>query len=718
MSCVKTPGCAGQLADGFCDVCGLAPDDTASQQASAMIGHSAAMSTPAGSSSQGRRSRRASASAGGTSGVRGNLGADLLDIPPVAYRDPVSTVQEHPEVPESKRFCSRCAKQVGRSRGGQPGRPEGFCKECGTAYSFVPKLKPGDLVAGQYEVLGCLAHGGLGWVYVARAIALDGMWVVLKGLLDTGDEEAMAAAISERRFLVEVEHPNIVHIINFVQHDSDGYIVMEYLGGKSLKEIRSERGAALQVADAVAYMLEALPALAYLHGRGLLYCDFKPDNIIQTEEQLKIIDLGGVRRMDDEASAIYGTKGFQAPEIAEDGPTVASDLYTVARTLAYLALDIPGFTGRYADTLPDSREVEVLERYPALHRFLLKGTHHDPSFRFQSADEMAEQLRGVLRQVLSLDTKDPHPALSKLFSPDLGSDPSETGWRDLPVPLPDASDPATALLSALAASTPEQLLLALASMPASAEVTYQRARALLESGEVMAARRALAADPDEEGDDWRSSWWLGVTELASGDHAAAAAQFEQVAAELPGELAPILALGLAHEFAGESRLACEEYGTVSLTDPSYVTGVFGLARVLSQEGYRRQAVTALRRVSAKSSAHQAAQAAIFSVLTSSSQSEPDPEDLVAAAATLNSAGGDPVKRAGMTRSLMTSALHILQGSPDIGRGLLLGNVRLEEASVRGALEQACRALAKLTPAEAERIRLIDEANSYRSRTLL
>jgi serine/threonine-protein kinase PknG len=594
----------------------------------------------------------------------------------------------------------------------------GFCKVCGTAYSFIPRLKPGDLVAGQYEVLGCLAHGGLGWVYVARAIALDGMWVVLKGLLDSGDEEAMAAAISERRFLVEVEHPNIVHIINFVQHDGDGYIVMEYLGGKSLKELRSERGAALPVADAVAYMLEALPALAYLHGRGLLYCDFKPENMIQTEEQLKIIDLGGVRRMDDEASAVYGTKGFQAPEIAEDGPTVASDLYTVARTLAYLTFDIPGFTGRYADSLPDPGDVEVLERYPSFHRFLLKGTHHDPSFRFQSANEMAEQLRGVLRQVLSLDTKAPHPALSKLFSPDLGSDPSETEWRDLPVPLPDTSDPATALLSALAASTPDQLLLALASMPASAEVTYQRSRALLESGDVTAARCGLAAHLDEEGEDWRSSWWLGVTELASGNHATAAAQFEQVAVELPGELAPMLALGLAHELAGESRLACDEYGIVALTDPSYVTGVFGLARVLSEEGCRQQAVTALRRVSAKSSAHQAAQAAIFSVLTSSSQSEPDPEDLVAAAATLNSAGGDPVKRAGMTRSLMTSALHVLQGSPDIGEGLLLGNVRLEEASVRGALEQACRALAKLTPTEAERIRLIDEANSYRSRTLL
>ena len=51
----------------------------------------------------------------------------------------------------------------GRSQGDREGRPEGFCAKCGTAYSFTPKLKAGDLVAGQYLVAGALAHGGLGW---------------------------------------------------------------------------------------------------------------------------------------------------------------------------------------------------------------------------------------------------------------------------------------------------------------------------------------------------------------------------------------------------------------------------------------------------------------------------------------------------------------------------------------------------------------------------
>ena len=67
---------------------------------------------------------------------------------------------KNPQVPEEKRNCPNCGAPVGRSRDGQPGRTEGFCPKCGNAFSFT-KLQPGDLVANQYEVAGCLAHGGL-----------------------------------------------------------------------------------------------------------------------------------------------------------------------------------------------------------------------------------------------------------------------------------------------------------------------------------------------------------------------------------------------------------------------------------------------------------------------------------------------------------------------------------------------------------------------------
>ncbi len=84
----------------------------------------------------------------------------------------------------------------------------------------------------------------MGWIFLAKDRNVSDRWVVLKGLLNTGDDDAMAAALAERRFLAEVEHPNIVKIFNFVQHESSGYIVMEYVGGRSLKQIlaRPARG--------------------------------------------------------------------------------------------------------------------------------------------------------------------------------------------------------------------------------------------------------------------------------------------------------------------------------------------------------------------------------------------------------------------------------------------------------------------------------------------
>ncbi len=163
----------------------------------------------------------------------------------------------------------------------------------------------------------------------------------------------MAAAVAERRFLAAVEHPSIVRIYNFVQHadtgtgEPAGYIVMEYVGGQSLKELLLDArasGGSVLVAHALADAIEVLPALGYLHDRDMVYCDFKPDNVIQTEEQLKLIDMGGVRPLDSD-EAIYGILGYQAPEIETDGPSPASDLYHRGAGPGRADLRVQGLSG-------------------------------------------------------------------------------------------------------------------------------------------------------------------------------------------------------------------------------------------------------------------------------------------------------------------------------------------------------------------------------------
>jgi serine/threonine-protein kinase PknG len=717
MNCLRE-GCTGEIEDGFCNVCGLAPAPAAPSQLNGGTSTPVSSSLPSRTGAGRTRRTRGSTS---TTISRGNLGAGIVAVPPTPYRDPSTVVLADPQVAESKRFCARCDKPVGRSGGERPGRLEGFCPNCRAPYSFIPKLKPGDLVSGQYHVEGCLAHGGLGWIYLARDRNVVDRWVVLKGLLNSGDESAMAAAIAERQFLAEVQHPNIVAIYNFVEYDGAGYIVMEYVGGQSLKDLRLDESGMpgpVPAPRAIAYMLEALPALGYLHGRGLLYCDFKPDNVIQTEEQIKIIDLGGVRRATDDVSDLYGTPGYQAPEVATLGPSIASDLYTVARSLAVLVFDFHGFQSRYANGLPPAAETPIFARYPALHRFLVKGTDPEPERRFESAGEMAEQLLGVLRQVVAMDEGRPNVAPSRLFSPELGADPDRPDWRLLPVPAVDPADPAAGVLTALAATPPSQTLTALEAIPTTPEVVYQRVRAHLELGDTHAAEAALAQEAENEGEGWRDWWWHGVVHLAEGDGDAASERFGLVVAELPGELPPLLALGVAGEVGGHEKVAADAYRVVASTDPSYVSGSFGLARILRRSGDRRRALEALSRVPGNSSSYQAARVASFHTLIETTVSgAPSRDDLVAASEITLGITGDPLLRAETRRDLMVAALELVQrdGPADDTR---VGGVVLEEVPVRQAVEQSCRNLSKLAPTESERIRLIDEANRYRPRSLV
>src|SRR5262249_58270601 len=102
-----------------------------------------------------------------------------------------------PQVPEDKRYCGAGSAPVGRGRCGGPARRAGFCPTCGARYSFVPKLGAGDLVSGQYRIAGCLAHVGMGWIYLATDTRVADRWVVLKGLLGTGDAAAALAAVAE-----------------------------------------------------------------------------------------------------------------------------------------------------------------------------------------------------------------------------------------------------------------------------------------------------------------------------------------------------------------------------------------------------------------------------------------------------------------------------------------------------------------------------------------
>ena len=226
------------------------------------------------------------------------IGGGLVEVPRVLERDPLAALMKNPVVAEAKRFCWNCGKPVGRSSSDGKALSEGWCPYCGSPYSFLPQLSPGDMVVDQYEIKGCIAHGGLGWIYLAFDTNVNDRPVVLKGLVHSGDAEAQAIAMAERQFLAEVTHPAIVKIFNFVEHDDKhgdpvGYIVMEYVGGTSLKTGLQGRQAPRRRRRSPTCS-RSCPRLAICTRVGLVYNDLKPENIMVTEEQLKLIDLGAV----------------------------------------------------------------------------------------------------------------------------------------------------------------------------------------------------------------------------------------------------------------------------------------------------------------------------------------------------------------------------------------------------------------------------------------
>ncbi len=744
------PGCAGTIApDGYCDTCGAkAPPPVPKAPAPAARGSRAAgarrpVPAPPGAGRAAAPTAARPAAAVGTTGTlttgsarshgtrrtagtgrtgsrrTSGIGAGIVDVAPAPVVDPATVVLADPTVSEDKRYCSNCGAPVGRARPDTPrGRVSGICSQCRHRFDFEPKLRAGEIIGGQYQVAGCLAHGGLGWIYLARDKAVNDRWVVLKGLLDAGDEAAMRVAVAERQFLAELSHPNIVGIFNFVTDRGSGYIVMEYVGGRSLKQMLSQRRAAnggkadpMPIQDALAFILAILPAFAYLHSRALLYCDFKPDNLIQVGDQVKLIDMGAVRRFDDPSADVYGTAGFQAPEIADVGPTIASDVYTIGRTLAVLTMDFRGYQKQFEHSLPDPAEHPALARFDSFHRLLLKATAPQADDRFQTVGELGEQALGVLREVVAIQSGKPQVVPSTLFGPA----PVD---GSVPPLSADPADPAAGFLSGLAAETPENAAaevrraVSSGTVVESAEVRLRLARALLDSGDRPAAAAQLDRVEADDPWEWRAGWLRGVSALNGGDLAGAAVAFDRCRSEVPGEVAPKLAAAITAERAGNVAAAASLYETVVAIDPNYVSAAQGLARCRAMAGDVAGALAAYDRIPATHRARSEAQVEAVRMLIRAGRFQEAAEQL--------SAVGDldQRRRVEVEVELYEAALRSVTGASSPGAGATLGDRTFDERGMRLGLEDSLRRRARLSSDAAERIALVDRANRERPLTVL
>ncbi|WKD58661.1 serine/threonine protein kinase [Corynebacterium caspium] len=439
-------------------------------------------------------------------------------------------------------------------------------------------LQAGEVVAEQYEIMGVIAHGGMGWIYLAHDRNVSDRVVVLKALQTGASAKDFSIAEAEQQFLADITHPEIVKIFNFIDDPRvpGGMIVMEYVGGPPLsRRAKCYPGGLMPLDIAIAYLLEVLPAIEYLHERGVVYNDMKPENIIATEDQVKLIDLGAVTGI-GAFGYIYGTPGYQAPEIATQGPAITTDMYAIGRTLASLTIDMPrDEKGVMLPGIPSPNTVPLLRRYVSFYRLLLRLTHPDPAKRFDSIAALRTQLYGVMREVIALRDGRTFPHQHSLFSPQrrtfgtkhvvFRTDQLLDGVHRsvritplevisaLPVPLVNPRDPGASVLASFSYSEPDEALETLRNAAKRAEYLDSReiplgiVRTLLELGATTRAHEYLTEYQHRFPKDWRSHWYSGIRALLLDDLHLAQEEFSAVLSILPGESAPKLALAAVNE---------------------------------------------------------------------------------------------------------------------------------------------------------------------------
>jgi serine/threonine-protein kinase PknG len=288
-------------------------------------------------------------------------------------------------------------------------------------------------------------------------------------------------------------------------------------------------------------------------------------------------------------------------------------------------------------------------------------------------------------------------------------------WDELPALRVDTSDPQYAWLSNISVEDPNERLAELRRAPAmTPEVRLAQARAALELRRAdlvnQIVNQMLADDPWE----WRAVWVSGLAALDSGDFAAAQSSFNAVYGQVPGELAPKLALALACERGGEGEIAESLYRTCASTDANYVAAAaFGMARIRSARGDVAGAVAALDLVPSTSRSFPESRRLRAAALYESGRGLPA---LAQAMDSLKGVSLDPRTQAQLTADILERAVaEVARSGPDAK--VTIGPYPAREESLRDGLETTYRALAATESDAEQRYALVDKANAVRRWTL-
>ncbi|PHS04100.1 MAG: hypothetical protein COA78_17005 [Blastopirellula sp.] len=281
--------------------------------------------------------------------------------------------------------------------------------------------KTKGLTLGNYQILDKIGEGGMGTVYQARHNRMDRI-VALKVLVrGSSNKTVITRFLREAKTAARLSHPNIVETYDSDETHGYQYLVMEYIEGQDLRH-KIKCSGALNVSEAVDYIIQVARGLEYAHNEGIIHRDIKPSNLVlDTEGCVKILDLGLARVEDPDArqfeltqaGSVMGTVDYMPPEQAIDTKTAdrRADLYSLGCTLHYLLTGKPPFEGETImvkmlghreQTPPDLTQARQ-DVHPQLNRIFQKLMAKLPEARYQTAGELIAALESIQDEIGSYE---------------------------------------------------------------------------------------------------------------------------------------------------------------------------------------------------------------------------------------------------------------------------------------------------------------------------